>query len=207
MQRTDPFFIVIIFLFSTLLSAFFAFDFHLSGVELERQKVAALENKVKELEVTNESLKLQIADNTGLSKGSRRLASVSIKEILFDDLYKNQLKSAVAKRTVAEILLVTKKIISGSTDANLLAEAMYEKSVVSCQLAPNDEQCLSDIESLVTQFPESQWAGESLVILSQIYTKLKRFPEAESVLRIVKTNFSNDRAIIQKINKSEKKKL
>ena len=87
---------------------------------------------------------------------------------------------------------ITEKIIKNSVDSDLLAEAYFERASLSCQSSSNtfkDETCLEDVEMIVSQFPESKWAKESLILLSSVYTKLRRFKEAESVTKIVKSEF------------------
>ena len=86
---------------------------------------------------------------------------------------------------------ITNKIISNSLNPDLLAEAYFEKANLSCQNSSslNEQSCLEDIEIVVAQFPESKWAKESLLLLSTVYTKLRRFKEAESVMKIVKSEF------------------
>ncbi len=206
MQKVDPFFIMILFIFSLLTSAFFAFDFHLSGIDLEKQKAVILENKVRELKVANEALQLQIIDTA--SFGTRKTASIAPrKEISFDDVYKSQLQFAVNNKKVDEIISLSQKILNTSADQSLLAEALFQKTVVSCKIKQKEAICFNDIEALVNQFPESKLAGESLVMLIEIYNKLKRFKEAESVIKIVRTEFPKERELIQRLTQLEKNRL
>lgn len=206
MQKVDPFFVMILFIFSLLTSAFFAFDFHLSGIDLEKQKAVILDNKVRELKVANEALQLQVTD--AASQATRKVASITPrKEILFDDIYKSQLQFAVSQKKVDDILSLSQKILNTSADQSLLAEALFQKTVVSCKIKQKEAVCFNDIEALVSQFPESKLAGESLVMLIEIYHKLKRFKEAESVIKVVKTEFSKERELIQRLSQLEKNRL
>lgn len=210
MQRFDPFFTLVLFIFSTLIIAYFAFDYHLSGITTEKQKVSTLENKIQKLQLSNEALKLQLCSDSatvGNSAGRNIASLLGKKEISFDELYKSQLQTAVRSQSVKDILALTQKILTTSANADLLAWTLYEQSQVSCQLKPNEEHCFSDIETLVVQFPESKWAGESLVNLSKIYMKLKKFSEAASVIKIVKSEFPKAHDLARRINEIEKNKL
>ncbi len=204
MKKIDPFFTVIILIFSCLSTAYFAFDYHLSGIAFEKQKVHVLENQLVQLKLKNEALVLQATNFSN----RRQIASLpGGKQISFDQLYQSQLSAAKKQRRPELINFITNKIINNSTDPGLLAEAYFEKAYASCQLNFKEEACLQDIETIVGQFPESKWAGESLVLLSTIYLKLKRFKEAETVFTLVKTEFSKDKDILQKISQLEKSAL
>ena len=209
MQRVDPFFTLVMFLFCILCSSYFAFDYHLSGITFEKQKVQVLERKISELKIANESIRLQSEQALASEKGSsRQIASLQLrKEISFDDLYKNQLHEAILNKNAETILMSAQKILNTSADSELLAEAMFQKSMVYCHLKLKESLCFSEIENLVSQFPESKWAGESLVELSEFYRNLKRFSEAESVIHIVRTEFAHDKSVLSRLSKVEKKKL
>ncbi len=209
MQRVDPFFTLVLFLFCILCSSYFALDYHLSGITVEQQKVQVLERKITELTVANESIRLQSEQALATEKGSsRHIASIQLKkQISFDDLYKSQLHTAVLNKNGEAIMATAQKIMTTSADSELLAEAMFQKSMVYCHLKLKESLCFSEIESLVSQFPESKWAGESLVELSEIYRRLKRFSEAESVIHIVRTEFAHDKTVLSRLTKAEKKKL
>ena len=190
MKKPDPFYTLVLFIVSCLSTAFFAFDYHLSGISFEQQKVSALESQVLQLKLKNEALILQ-AGNSG-SVG-RQIASLKNgKQISFDELYLGQLKDAKLNQKTETMKQISEKIIKNSVDPELLAEAYFERASISCQSSSNnfkDETCLEDVETIVSQFPESKWAKESLILLSSVYTKLRRFKEAESVTKIVESEF------------------
>ena len=181
---------LMLLIMSCLSTAYFAFDYHLSGISFEQQKVQALQNQVKQLKLKNNALVLQTSN---IGSVGRQVASLKNgKQISFDDLYLNQLKEAKINRKAETMKQITNKIIRNSLNPELLAEAYFEKAFLSCQDSNNlkEQTCLEDVEIIVAQFPESKWAGESLVLLSSVYTKLRRFKEAESVMKIVKSEFS-----------------
>ena len=149
----------------------------------------ALQNQINQLKLKNEALVLQ---TSSIGSVGRQVASLKNgKQISFDDLYLNQLKDAKLNRKTESMKRITHKIISNSLNPDLLAEAYFEKANLSCQNSSslNEQSCLEDIEIVVAQFPESKWAKESLLLLSTVYTKLRRFKEAESVMKIVKSEF------------------
>lgn len=175
---------------SCLVTAYFAFDYHLSGITFEQQKVRALENQVIQLKLKNEALVLQASNNESVG---RHVASLKNgKQISFDDLYLNQLKEAKLNHKAEALKQITQKIINNSINPDLLAEAYFERANLSCQNSSNlkEQSCLEDVETVVSQFPESKWAKESLLLLNSVYSKLRRFKEAESVMKIVKSEFS-----------------
>ena len=88
-----------------------------------------------------------------------------------------------------------------------LAKQLYFVAKDSCTDVQKEMQCLADIDILVTQFPESIWAGESLVLLSQVYYRNKRFEQVQDLLAILKVEFSSFSTIQAKINFLEKQVL
>lgn len=201
MKKIDPFFITVLLILFCLSTSFFAFDYHLSGLSFEKQKVQILENQVVQLKLKNEALTLQAANFSN----RRDIASVQgAKQISFDQIYRAQLQQAIKVSNSEALTFIINKIINNSTDADLLAEAYYQKSVVTCHGNFKEQSCLQDIETVVSQFPESKWAAESLALLSGIYLKLKRYKEAESVMNLVKVEFAKEKDVLQKISRLEK---
>lgn len=201
MKKIDPFFTVVMLILFCLSTSYFAFDYHLSGISFEKQKVQILENQLIQLKLKNEALILQAANFSN----RRDIASVqNSKQISFDQIYRAQLQQAKKVPAAQGMAFVINKIISNSADPDLLAEAYFEKSVLTCRGNFKEQSCLHDIETVVSQFPESKWAAESLVLLSGIYLKLKRFKEAESVMNLVKVEFAKEKDVLVKIGLLEK---
>ncbi|OFZ32022.1 MAG: hypothetical protein A2622_12380 [Bdellovibrionales bacterium RIFCSPHIGHO2_01_FULL_40_29] len=203
MKKVDLFFVMVMFLFTGLATSYFAFDYHLSGVELEKQKTKALETQLVQMKLQNEALEIRL----GQSAPSRQIASIqnSTKEISFDSFYRTQLQKAKNQQKAESILKVTKKILETSADTELLGEAYFEQALAHCHLTFKEDLCLIDIENVVSQFPESKWAGESLILLSSVYTKLKRFKEADSILQIVRAEFADEKSVMDKLELVRKK--
>lgn len=199
MRKVDSFFVVVLSLFCGLAMSYMAFDYHFSGVSLEKAKATALEKKVKELNLVITSLE----EKSNTSK--RGIASVSTKAISLDGFYKEQIRSARSAKDARKVSEFAQKIIAGSVDPELLAEAYFGKAEISCATyLVKENSCLDDIEILISQFPDTVWAGEGLIVLSSVYSKQKRYKEAGSLIAIVKNEFADKKNLIAKANQVEK---
>lgn len=204
MRKVDLFFVVALILFCGLITSYMAFDYHLSGITLEQNKNKILEHKISQLNLVIESLQ---AKNNGTG---RSIASIGPngKTISLDSFYKEQMAAARAQKDATRVLSVAQKIIASSADTDLLAQAYFYKSEISCATyVIKENSCLADVEVLVGQFPESVWAGEALIVLSSVYTKQKRYKEANSLLKIVKNEFSSDKKLMSKADQLQKTML
>ncbi|MBC7466940.1 MAG: hypothetical protein H7256_13205 [Bdellovibrio sp.] len=203
MRKVDTFFVVIMLLFCGLGTSYMAFDYHFSGVQIEKSKNVVLEKQVKELNLVITSLE----EKSNPSK--RGIASVAAaKSISLDGFYKEQIREARAAKDASKVNEIAQKIISSSIDPELLAEAYFGKAEISCATyLIKENSCLADIEILVSQFPESVWAGEGLIVLSTVYSKQKRYKEANSLIQIVKNEFASQKKLIVKADQLEKSML
>lgn len=201
-KKIDSFFVLILILFAGLGVAYFSFDYHLSGVTFEKQKNLKLEEKIAQLNVLVEA---HGSKAEHMNQG-RSIASIQpVKEISLDSLYKEQLKVAVNEKNKKNILEISQKIIANSADSDFLAQAYFRRADVECEsINTKEANCLNDIETLVSQFPESNWAGEGLLLLSHVYLKQKKYKEAQSILKIVKSEFSNQSVLMSKVHLMEK---
>lgn len=142
----------------------------------------------------NESLKVQLAS---LESQSLRLpASLSSElsqkrgePIDMSDFYFSKAQDLYKKNQINEALKVLEKVIQNSFIVENLAKARYLKIEYKCK-SDIDDSCLSDIDYLVTQHPESTWTGLSLQTLSRYYEKKQQFAESQSLKKIIKKNFS-----------------
>ena len=204
MKKIDLFFVVALILFSALATAYMSFDYHLSGVALHKKKNEILENKISQLNLVVETMQ---AKTNPKQRGIASIGSSS-KAISLDPLYKQQMRAARINKDSQKVLDLAQKIISESIDSDSLAEAYFAKAEVSCATYLKKENtCLSDIEVLISQFPDSVWAGEGLIVLSWVYAKQKRYKEAESLIGIVKSEFSGQKKLISKAQQIEKSML
>ena len=142
----------------------------------------------------NEALKVQLAS---LESQSQRLpASLSLElnqrrgePIDMSDFYFSKAQDLYKKNQTAEALKVLEKVIQNTFVVENLAKARYLKIEYKCK-SDIDDTCLSDIDYLVTQHPESNWTGLSLQMLSKYYEKRQQFAESQSLRKIIKKNFS-----------------
>lgn len=202
MRKVDSFFVLILVLFFGLATAYISFDYHLSGVSFEKSKNETLQRQLSQLNLVVESLQAQASPNRGI-------ASVGpTKMITLDGLYKEQLTAARVSKDSKKVTALSEKIIGSSLDPDLLAQAYFLKAELSCATyLIKENTCLSEIETLISQFPESVWAGEGLLVLSAIYSKQKRYKEANSLLKIVKAEFQNQKSLLVKASQLEKTML
>ncbi|MFZ3229291.1 MAG: hypothetical protein WA160_03725 [Pseudobdellovibrio sp.] len=201
MKKVDLFFVVILFLVSALAVTFISFDYHLSGIAFEKNKNKILEQKISKLNLIIE------AYETKENPVKRGLASIgSVKAISMDELYIEQLKTIRVEKNKKISGALVQKIIANSINPEILAQAYYVKAEINCATyLTKENSCLSDIEIIIGQFPESEWAGDGLILLSEVYAKQRRFKEASSVLKIVRTEFPKQQRLIVKANQLEKK--
>lgn len=89
----------------------------------------------------------------------------------------------------------------------LLAEAYYNAAKANCDKYKKEQACVQAIDTVITQFPESHWAGESLLLLSHLYIKTQNTAKAKEMLNIVRQEFKNDKEIQKKLKEFEKAKL
>ena len=86
-----------------------------------------------------------------------------------------------------------------TTDARLLAREYFAIAKVKCYELKSELDCLRTIEQAVTQYPESEWTGQTLVLLTDFYYRTKRLTQAREILSIHKQEFKNDKAIQEKV--------
>ena len=59
---------------------------------------------------------------------------------------------------------------------------------------------------MLTQFPESKWAGKTLVVLTDRYIKEKRYEQAADLVQIVRNEFKSEpevQALLREMEKSQ----
>lgn len=184
MKRIDPFFTIIVVLFSFLVVVYETMRADSVSLLIEQRKNADL---VEQVEV----LKLQ--------------------QVAF--LSKNAIPQRGPQRSVAS----EKKIASapkeiqlkevGVTEITRQAELLYNEIDQLCESKKNHLQCVQKVEEMTTQFPETSWAGRSLLKLGEFYIQTHRLEKAKEVLQIVKSEFKNDLRLQKKIQKLERLKL
>lgn len=86
-----------------------------------------------------------------------------------------------------------------TTDASQLAREYFSIAKEKCYELNSELECLQTIEQAVTQYPESAWTGQALVLLTDFYYRTKRLTQAREILGILKQDFRNDKAIQEKV--------
>lgn len=76
-----------------------------------------------------------------------------------------------------------------SFDSERIAQSFYTQAQKDCYQLGHEAECLNNIETVVSQFPESYWAGESLVILGDFYHRTNRAEQAREIVKILKKDF------------------
>lgn len=141
----------------------------------------------------NEELKVQLA-SLG-SQSTRQPASVTVKTgqhsaepVNMSEFYFSQAQELYKKNKIDDAVKALEKIVDNTFVVDDIAKAKYFKISYKCKSEMN-ESCLSDIDYLITQHPESTWTGMSLQVLAQFYEKKQQLAESKSLRKIIKKSF------------------
>jgi nicotinamide riboside kinase len=170
MKRVDSFFSLIIFIVGSLGCTFYYAHNSLDYFENNPSLKAKYERTVK-LKALNKELK----DLNKTPKSiSRQVASID---------------SAKENSEVVTAL-----------DSQAAAKKYYSKIRSVCFEPSKEMECLTHIDLVVSQFPETVWAAESLIILVEIYHQNSRDKQAQDVLHILKEEFKKFPSVQAKVN-------
>jgi hypothetical protein len=89
-------------------------------------------------------------------------------------------------------------------DPNQIARGIYQEVLDQCVKLKKDLPCLNKVDSVVSQFPESKWAGKSLVVLTHRYVKEKRYEQASELVQIVRHEFTHEPEVLHELKEIEK---
>lgn len=171
MKRVDSFFSLIIFLVGALGYTFYYAHNSLDYFENNPTLKAKYERTVQ-LKALNKELK---------------------------DIHKKN--PASVSRQVASIDASKDNYVVGSAlDTQTVAKKYYSKVRAVCFEPTKEMECLTSIDLVVSQFPETVWAAESLIILTEIYHQNRRDKQAQDVLNILKQEFKNYPTVQSKVN-------
>lgn len=175
-------------LFFALSSFYICFDIYISGSEFDKRKIEFLSKKLelKELEV-----QLVKTESQEKKQQTRGIASVSQKEIDTSKYYFTQIKTLKKNNNPTEALRVAELIKSTSADPDTLARAEYEKMAVQCREYKMNEECIKSVDYLVSQFPDTQWTGYSLVWLAKTYKKARRQTDFKEIVSLINSDFKH----------------
>jgi hypothetical protein len=180
MKRIDSFFSLNIFLVGVLSYTLYYASNSLDYFENNPELKARYERQ-KELKLLN-------AEITELAKESKQI----------------ERSMASIRATDAEVV---NSISHSSSDVNDLARKYYSKAKEDCYQPKKEAECISSIDTLVSQFPESIWAGESLLLLTELYHRNNRHAQILDVIKILKTDFRQYKSVQLKVEYLEKQLL
>lgn len=155
------------------------------------------------LTVVFNTAQLDLGDSRLLTVENRQLKTqIKLLELRQKDLELGALSAhSVTPRNIASVDAVPEM------DRGKLAEGLYKEVVEQCIKRKKDLPCLDKIDAIVTQFPESKWAGKSLVVLTGRYIKEKRNEQAADLVKIVRQEFKNEVEVQKLLQEVEKTQL
>lgn len=189
MGKVDGFLITIIILIAGVFVIYKTAEFQFSGVQYEKEKNKILLHQIEQLKLKDQVSafeKKQDDESTLLEPtGSRKrnIASLGpVKSFKFAPIDSNK-----------ELL-----------DSSALAESFFNKAKLNCEKYKKEDVCTQNIDIVLTQFPETRWAGESLLLLSRLYMKTRHLERAREVLNIVRREFKYDKDLQSKLAQVER---
>ena len=87
------------------------------------------------------------------------------------------------------------------------AKEFYSKAKIACYEPLREMECIKDIELIVTQFPDSIWSAEALILLTDVYYQNNKTEKAKEIVKILKVQFKNFESIQGKVEFLEKQLL
>lgn len=117
-----------------------------------------------------------------------------------------QIERSMASLHPSEVEVVN-SISHSSSDVNDLARKYYSKAKENCYQPKKEAECIASIDTLVSQFPESIWAGESLLLLTELYHRNNRGAQIFDLIKILKTDFKQYKSVQLKVDYLEKQLL
>lgn len=180
----------------------------IDGSDLQKQHIKILEAK-------NNSLTTQIAAMT--ASQDRQIASIdstvrfgqikkSDKELDLTEYYFSQIEQFKKEKNKKAALGMIEKIQASSSSAEHVAKAEYEKISLICT-EKLELDCMTEIDVIVSQFPDSNWTAKSLLLLSHYYYKQNRVAESKSLINIIRTEFRAYNELNRDIQKLVSKNL
>ena len=142
--------------------------------------------ELKDLEV--QLVKIQSFDGRQQTRG---LASVPSVDIDTSKYYFTQIKTLKKNNNPIEALRIAELIKSTSSDSNTLARAEYEKMALQCRDYKVNVECMKSVDYLISQFPDTEWTGYSLVWLAKTYKKARRQTDFKEIVGLIKTDFKH----------------
>jgi hypothetical protein len=179
MKRVDAFFSLNLVLVGVLTYTYYFACNSLDIFDRDPQLKARYERQ-KELNLLNK----EISELASSSKTARGIASI--------------------KNSEADVV---GSISHLSIDANDIARNYFAKAKEYCYQPSKEVECVTTIDTLITQFPESIWAGESLLVLTDLYRRTNRTSQIDDIVKILKTDFKQYKSVQLKVDYLEKQVL
>lgn len=176
MKKLDPFFITVFSLVLVLTGIYY----------YTYQQTKWLES--------NSAIRTKVQREKGLVKLNKRLEEIS-KE------------SKLQSRTIASISPdpIESEFIS---ESHILldesAKKYYIEAKSKCYELNKELDCMKIVEKAVTHFPDSEWTGETLVLLTEFYYRTKRPQHMKDILKVLKKDFANNKSIQDKVGLIER---
>jgi hypothetical protein len=98
-------------------------------------------------------------------------------------------KKQPSERGPAALMPFDQQNLQWGAELQKQAEILYTDAQKYCYEFNGELSCLEVIEKVVTHFPETVWAGKSLLILGDFYHRTKRFEQARDIVSILKSEF------------------
>ena len=188
MKRSYQYLIMCLCLFFALSSFYICFDIYISGSEFDKRKIEFLSKKLELKELEVQYVKAQ---TVGESQQTRGIASVPQTDIETSKYYFTQIKTLKKNKNPTEALRIAELIKNTSSDANTLARAEYEKMSLQCRDYKMNSECIQSVDYLISQFPDTEWTGYSLVWLAKTYKKARRQSDFKEIVSLLKNDFKH----------------
>ena len=132
----------------------------------------------------------------------QRQLSVLQKELAQLSENRNKGKRSIASLRSNETLVPESVTFKPET-----AEQHFAALKETCTLNPDLPDCLSEIDLVITQFPETVWAAESMLVLLDIYQKNNEIRRSMELVKVLRMRFAQYANVQAKVNYYEKKPL
>lgn len=194
MRKVDSFFTVILIVICLLVLVLQTAQNDLGDIKIDKLQAQNLKQELELLQLQTIALSLE-----SKSQAERdHVGLLSPKKVTqFSRIPANE--SAIKKQNIKP---KDEEMVLSSEEQ---AKKMFEVALRACRLEQRrDIECVRQIEALVAQFPESVWAGRSLILLVELYIKTHRNEKALEIAQILKTDFKKNKSIQRKVSQIEK---
>lgn len=135
----------------------------------------------------------------------KKIEAIQLEKKMHVTVKKAETKNSTVSRGLASIPPANRsESVLTAVEAEAVAQNYYQNAKTACYQLGKDAACIENIDHVVTQFPESVWAAESMVLLTDYYYRTARVPQAREIVAILKTEFSNHAEIQSKVKIMEK---